>query len=373
MAQSNSLTKLWDSKTAREIGTWNHYTGVLSVALSPDNRFGLAGQRDGLLALRDLASGDVRWLSGHTGAVTSVSFASDSTRCLSAAEDGTIRLWDVQKGVELRQFAQSPGLRVVRFSPDYRLAAAAGDGPEIFIWELDTGAKRAGWRSGQGEIKDLAWTHDASHLLSASYDATLKYWDLNAGKECFAAAKTDPLFAVVFGRDEQQAFTGGFYGGVNCREMPAGRLARTLMAFPASVMSLAISDDRLSLLCGGYGHEVNLWEFSRVQAYASFEARLRGAQETLLREPENAKGLAVLGEWHAFRGSADWALDLLERARRGGADVSSLTLGRCYWLMNDFTSARREYQSALEKKEAPESYLRLCLSGLEHANTGPRP
>ena len=40
-------------------------------------------------------------------------------------------------------------------------------------------------------------------------------------------------------------------------------------------------------------------------------------------------------EWWAFRGRSEWAVELLERARAGGGEVSPLTLGRCYWELSD--------------------------------------
>lgn len=42
-----------------------------------------------------------------------------------------------------------------------------------------------------------------------------------------------------------------------------------------------------------------------------------------------------------------------------------LMLARCYWQMNDFDSAKREFQRASECKEAPELYLNLCLNAVK--------
>jgi hypothetical protein len=70
-----------------------------------------------------------------------------------------------------------------------------------------------------------------------------------------------------------------------------------------------------------------------------------------------------LGEWYAFRRLDAWAIELLERARAGGAPVSALTLARCYWACGDRDSATREFRRALAGGgEAPEWYLRLCIA-----------
>jgi len=38
-------------------------------------------------------------------------------------------------------------------------------------------------------------------------------------------------------------------------------------------------------------------------------------------------------EWYVFRGVNGWAVDLLEKGRKNGANVSLLALARCYWLL----------------------------------------
>jgi tetratricopeptide (TPR) repeat protein len=101
-----------------------------------------------------------------------------------------------------------------------------------------------------------------------------------------------------------------------------------------------------------------------VEAYAAFEPRLAAARQRLSPEHDDAKELALFGEWYAFRGVPEWGADLLERARKTGETVSSLMLACCYWRMNDLASARREFQRALDRKEAPASYLNLCLSAV---------
>ncbi|MGB7158420.1 MAG: hypothetical protein WBD40_10175, partial [Tepidisphaeraceae bacterium] len=85
----------------------------------------------------------------------------------------------------------------------------------------------------------------------------------------------------------------------------------------------------------------------------------------LRAKSDDAPALLALGEWYAFRGADDWAVDLLERARAGGANVSSLMLARCYWQLNHRVGAAREFRRAIERNEAPAAYVNLCLTALE--------
>src|ERR1039458_9534189 len=59
------------------------------------------------------------------------------------------------------------------------------------------------------------------------------------------------------------------------------------------------------------------------------------------------------------------AIDCLEKSRSFGADVSTLTLARCYWEVGKLPESAKEFRHAIERKEAPEFYLKLCLHAVQ--------
>ena len=101
------------------------------------------------------------------------------------------------------------------------------------------------------------------------------------------------------------------------------------------------------------------------------QPRLVAARSALdASEGRDATALSTLGRWYAFRGMDDWAAELLERARAGGtAEVSSLTLARCYWRLDRPADAAREFLRAMRRNEAPAGYLNLCVAAVEHSPT----
>jgi hypothetical protein len=131
---------------------------------------------------------------------------------------------------------------------------------------------------------------------------------------------------------------------------------------------------------------VKIWDFSRPRRYREFERRIEQAEAALSSAPEDPAALATLGEWYAFRGLNDWAVEMLERARAGGAAVSPLMLARSYWLLSDdlppggglkrgdcLAAARREFGKALDaaKDESEKFYLQLCIGAVERAAAQP--
>jgi hypothetical protein len=80
--------------------------------------------------------------------------------------------------------------------------------------------------------------------------------------------------------------------------------------------------------------------------------------------PNDPAALCAFGRWWAFRGFDDWAIEFFEASRRAGGDVPSLPLARCYWKLKRYDQAGTEFRRAIERKEAPEPYLRLCVDAL---------
>jgi WD40 repeat protein len=117
------------------------WTGVNTLAYSPDGKTVAAGGYDCSVHLLDVASGKERQrLDGHLGWVWDVAFSPDGRTLVSASADGTIRLWDAA-GRERRRFDPGEGdVLMVAFSPDgRRLVSAQLDTPAL-VWDLTNDA-----------------------------------------------------------------------------------------------------------------------------------------------------------------------------------------------------------------------------------------
>jgi uncharacterized protein HemY len=118
------------------------------------------------------------------------------------------------------------------------------------------------------------------------------------------------------------------------------------------------------LLAGSEDRTVSIWDFDLPQRFRVFEPRAAAARERLVLQPQDAGALLILGEWFAFREGDYLAADHLERARKAGAAVSPLLLGRCYWRLGRLNEAKQEFQQALQAHEAPADYLQQCLQAV---------
>jgi WD40 repeat protein len=224
-------------------------------------------------------------------------------------------------GRELRRFVGHRGaVRSVTFSPDGKSALSGGADGTTKLWELASGQQLHSFVGHRGDVLGVAFLPGGKFVLSGSDDA-IKLWEVDSNREL-----------------------------------------RGVTGYQERASSVAFSRDGRFALAGSRDGTVTLWDFSRAESYQAFSGRLRGAFDAIHKNPYNAAALAEVGDWYAFRGAWGRATEFLERARKGGAKVSSLTLARCYWQLDRFDDAGNQFHRALEAGEAPDTYLMLCLA-----------
>jgi len=408
-AGEGETLKLWLIQKDREITTFSgHRHAVQGVAVAPDGLTAISGGYDKTVKFWDVATGmEIRTLTGHRNCVRHVAFSPDGRIAASASAKGAVKLWDLTTGREIRSFPG--GKDCVAFAPDGRaLLSATHDGP-LKLWDVTTGKGIRTFMESGRWVADVALSHDGRYALSVGATALLTLWDVATAREIRSFQKNPWTYSVAFSPDDRTAlagdakgvltlwdvatgtevrtFTGhggavegvafapdgrtarsvSWDGTVRVWDVASGRQIRKFAGHSNRAFGVAVSADGRRTFSASWDRTVKVWDFGRPERYREFEALLPKARETLARDPDDPEALAAFGRWHAFRGVDDWAADLLERARRGGAGVSDLTLGRCYWRLGKLAEAERAFRRAAEQKEAPAGYLSLCVGGLRRA------
>ncbi|MGD0089819.1 MAG: protein kinase [Planctomycetota bacterium] len=418
---------LWDVATGRELRTFGRgLMGIVpSVAFSPDGKMALSGSADNTVRLWEVVTGrELRTFSGHTKIVGRVAFSHDGKLVLSASEDKTVRVWDMATVPEVRTFGTGTRTRGA-FSPDGKLALSGSEDKLLKLWDVATGRELRTFRGLAGPVSSVAFSPDGKMVLAAScWDRTLKLWDVATGREMRTfSGHTEVVFSVAFSPDGRLALSGGGDCTLKLWDVTTGSDLRTFSGHANAVWSIAFSPDGKLAFSGSVDQTVKLWDvatgrelrtfsdntglissvvlspdgnlvlsgtmcnahlrdFSRPARHREFDALLPKAREALQKNENDAEALKTFGEWYAFRGKNDWAVDFLEKARQNGAhpDTWGLTLARCYWQVGDpphCRAAAAEFQKELSRvkaqplpidargksaREQNELYLELCLA-----------
>jgi len=192
-----AVTGSWD----KTLSIWNmqkgtllgkplqgHQGGVLSVAVSPDDKRIASGGEDNTVIIWDVESKQVVFkLVKHTAWVNCVCFSPDGKSLASGSDDGTALIWDTETGTVLttlvvEDIGNSAVLRVAFTQYGLKLASATSNGI-IRVFRTYTAELLLEFRAHENWVWGIVWSSDDQQLISASWDTTVKFWNSSTGRQ----------------------------------------------------------------------------------------------------------------------------------------------------------------------------------------------
>ncbi|KAK1229311.1 hypothetical protein PQX77_007629 [Marasmius sp. AFHP31] len=247
---------------------------VRSVCFSPNGKYLVTGAEDNLIRIWDIEKKQIRTIfRGHSQEVYSVDFSSDGRLITSGSGDRTVRVWDMIDGSSITltcqvTYGEDSGVTSVKFSSDGRYVAAGHSDGSVRIWEVATG-QLVGRLQGHGDsIYSLAFTPDASGLVSASLDKTLKYWDMSNRNRLNESQCTmnfvghkDYALCVAVSRDGKYIASGSKDRGVRIWDPRNATTQCLLQGHKDSVMEVDFSPSGGVLATASMDKTARIWRY----------------------------------------------------------------------------------------------------------------
>ena len=134
--------------------------------------------------LRDIASGKLDLVTGHTQTVIAVTLSPDRHTMISGSLDGTIAFWDVVRMQCVASMAAHSGRIVsLAISPDGTIAASGSTDCTLKLWNVKTRSCLATLTGHKRPIWALAFCPDGKTLASGSADHSIRFWNLSFRRE----------------------------------------------------------------------------------------------------------------------------------------------------------------------------------------------
>lgn len=208
---------------------------ILCLDFSADSTLIATGGRDGKVKIWNALTGFcVSTFSDHSGEVTSLRFSKNNRILLSASSDGTIRAVDL---IRYRHFKTLTTPRPVQFScievdaSGELVMAGTHDTWEVFVWSLQTGLILDVLSGHSGPIQKLHFDSVRQRLVSASWDRTIRTWDLYSREKHVQSLSHDSeVLSVSFHPSGQEIAATTLKGDVCFWDAEEGSLKRVIEA-----------------------------------------------------------------------------------------------------------------------------------------------
>lgn len=262
---SLALTPIEDAVGAlkREAGQpgYAHTEAVTALALHPDGRLLVSGDRGGWIKLWQMPEGTLlkSW-TGGVAAIGSLAFLPGTAQLASVDSNGSVTVWKLPEGTAL------PALR---FEGNKGTVLAVPRTGEVLLTGADSGAivrwwTRDGTRLGVVEghtaaVTALAATPDGALLISGGKDNTLRRWSTESGVPAGAPVKVPAeVSALALSPDGALAVVVLGDGSVHLWDMPEGKTSRPMAVAVLKPVSVAVRPQRDLAVVGRVDPDVAL-------------------------------------------------------------------------------------------------------------------
>ncbi len=244
---------LMRTRPPRNVTTWRaHDTPVEAVAFDPDGRRLATTDREGTVAIWDVASHELlrAWRTGDSR-VRAIAFSPDGARIACGNLDGELQVWDAADGSRVQAWSAHRGLILaVAFSPDGRRVASAGTDWRMKLWELGR-SDPIGERQHHEWVNAVAFSPDGQHIATGSADLSIRIGRPTAPPEVeICGAHAHWVNAVAFLDHGRVVVSGGNDGAIRFWDTRTGQELAALSSLWGPIDTLVVTDDERFLAIG---------------------------------------------------------------------------------------------------------------------------
>lgn len=247
------------------------------------------------------------FLVGHAQPITACAFSPDGRSILSAGSEGTLIVWDTRTRSRRAVFAGGERTSACCFSPDGEVIAwAAGDA--VRLLDVGRGSERATLKGHGNVVSDCAFFPDGAMLVSASWDKTVRIWDLATREQVLLlAGHGSRVSACAVSPDGTTVASASWGGALRLWNAATGEAVLTLTGHSDWVNDCAFSSDGETLLSASSDGTLKAWRVDTGDVLATLSGHEGGVYACAL-SPEGTMAASAgwdgtLRLWDVARGS----------------------------------------------------------------------
>eukprot|EP00554_Chaetoceros_debilis_P002082 CAMPEP_0194084746 /NCGR_PEP_ID=MMETSP0149-20130528/14765_1 /TAXON_ID=122233 /ORGANISM="Chaetoceros debilis, Strain MM31A-1" /LENGTH=901 /DNA_ID=CAMNT_0038767491 /DNA_START=99 /DNA_END=2804 /DNA_ORIENTATION=+ len=283
-----------------------HAFGMKCMAYSSDGVVVATGGEDGSIKLWNTSSGFCYCtLKSHTAPITACVF-SNSSVVLSASYDGTVRAHDLHRYRNFRTYTTPTPCQFTSLAVDPSgevIVAGTMDPFHIYTWSMQSGKLLDILTGHVGPVSELTFHPTRGTLASASWDGTVKIWDLYKREgEPESIRHAQDVVCVSFRPDGKEMCTGTIGGLLSVwnvedcsliceidgkKDIAGGRKMNDRMTSDSNASSryftsVCYSADGSCVLAGGNSKYICIYEVSQQILVKKFQVSFNRSLDGIL-------------------------------------------------------------------------------------------
>lgn len=272
------VVRIWDLSTGKETARpLYHAWGILALTFVSDGKLLVSAGKDNRLHCWDHAAGvQVASVVGHLGWVRSLATAAGGRTLVSGSFDAKIMLWDAAKLVEPDVLPTGcDSVQAIAFSHDDKVLVSGGPDGVAKVWHPESGGLLCTLPGHMGSITSLKFLKTPEKaprkLAVGSYgdkgEGEIKLWEIDAdgkgplvGKEVRTFKEIKGVLSLAVSSSGDTLVAGGVGGAVTVWDVASGKLRNTMLGHVGDVRTVAFVPDSQVVFSGGADGSIRFWD-----------------------------------------------------------------------------------------------------------------
>ncbi|RYO00277.1 Vegetative incompatibility protein [Alternaria tenuissima] len=200
-------------------------------------------------------------------------------------------------------------VNAVAFSPDSKTLASASWDETVKLWDVGSGKAVQTLKGHSGRVNAVAFSPDGKTLASASDDKTVKVWDAGSGKAVQTLkGHSSVVKAVAFSPDSKTLASASWDETVKLWDVGSGKAVQTLKGHSDRVNAVAFSPDGKTLASASDDKTVKVWDAGSGKALQTLKGHSLGVNAVAFspdgKTLASASGDKTVKVWDAGSGKA---------------------------------------------------------------------
>lgn len=233
---------------------------VMSLQITPDEKFVLAGQMNGTLSILQIGTDTENQIEAHKAEIKCLAIASDSSFLLTGSYDTTIKMWTIP---DLRQIselsAHTSHIYSIAMATDNKSAVSAGGDHKVYIWDLTDKKLIQSIEGINITAYSIFLSRDDNILALGCTDNTIKLWNFKESREQMVIHGHEmPVYSVVISQDMNFIVSASIDKTVRKWNLRTGKQERILAECSESVRCVALTIDDKYVIYGQYNGRIGI-------------------------------------------------------------------------------------------------------------------